>query len=544
MIPFPEESSTERMVPTATLLPSVDWTRFEVEDSDLESIYNLLMEREKPLTSSEMVIALLEERLKRLEREASRAAAPDQATYRPAGEFSVGETLVFPALAHLTGRVVGVRDGENPELGKFRVIQVEFEPNGPRREFAAALRDHPLNETEARVPEEEEPPTPQGILEKYGRILEAKLVERLGRTEDIVRIAGRWFPRALLAEINPGHLNLAEAVLDVGGGGPLPTKALLEHVELPPSVDPLLADFSLDYALQEDDRFDEVGPAGQVLWFLRRLEPPEVLYPPPRLAFSEALHDRSVLTADLLRLERELDDEFSPLGPPDPPQEEVVLSLIFPHWRVGTLPLSAALRPLFPTAYEAPRIRFILVDGHSGEKFPGWVVRNERYVFGLEALYRKYDVPTGGLIRVRGGEAPGEVVVEVADRRRRNDWIRTVSIIEGTQIGFTMLKQPVGTSYDDRMIVGLVDAVALDEAWLRGEQRRAPLEKLVGFVFRELAKLNPQSAVHAQALYSGVNVIRRATPAAIFAELVIRPQYAHVGDLYWRLNEIAGSGLP
>jgi hypothetical protein len=531
------------MVPTATLLPSVDWTRFEVEDSDLESIYNLLMEREKPLTSSEMVIALLEERLKRLEREASRAPAPDQASYRPAGEFSVGQTLVFPALGHLAGRVVGRREGENPELGKFDVIQVEFEPGGSRREFAAALRDHPLNATEARAPEEAEPPTPQGILEKHGRLMEAKLVERLGRTEDIVRIAGRWFPRALLAEINPGHLNLAEAVLDVGGGGPLPTKALLEHVELPPSVDPLLADFSLDYALQEDDRFDEVGPAGQVLWFLRRLEPPEVLYPPPRLAFSEAPHDRSVLTADLLRLERELDDEFSPLEPQPPPQEEVVLSLLFPHWRVGTLPLSAGLRPLFPTAYEAPRIRFILVDGHSGEKFPGWVVRNERYVFGLEALYRKYDVPAGGLIRVRGGDAPGEVVVEVVDRHRRNDWIRTISILEGTQIGFTMLKQPVGTSYDDRMIVGLLDPVALDEAWLRGDQRRAPLEKLVGFVFRELAKLNPQSAVHAQALYSGVNVIRRATPAAIFSELIIRPQYSHVGDLYWRLNETAGSGL-
>lgn len=531
------------MVPTTALFPSVDWARFEVEDSDLEYIYNLLMEREKPLTSGEMALALLEERLRRLEREASRAPAPEQAVYRPGGEYSVGQMLVFAALGRLAGKVVGVRDGENPELGAFNVIQVEFEPDGPRREFASGLRDHPLNEEKARPPVEEEAATPEAILEKHGRTIEARLEERLARTEDIVRIAGRWFPRALLAEINPGHLNLAEAVLDVGGGGPLPTKALLEHVELPPTVDPLLADFSLDYALQEDERFDEVGPAGQVLWFLRRLEPPEVLYPPPRLAYAEIPHDRSVLTADLLQLERELDDEFSPLEPQGSPKEEVVLSLLFPHWRVGTLPLSSSLRPLFPTAYEAPRIRFILVDGHSGEKFPGWVVRNERYVFGLEALYRKYDVPAGGLIRVRGGEAPGEAVVEVVDRRRRNDWIRTVSITDGTQIGFTMLKQPVGASYDDRMLVGLVDPIALDEAWLRGEQRRTPLERLVSFVFRELAKLNPQSAVHAQALYSGVNVIRRAPPAAIFAELVIRPQYAHVGDLYWRLNETGGGPL-
>ncbi len=31
----------------------------------------------------------------------------------------------------------------------------------------------------------------------------------------------------------------------------------------------------MDLALQEDARFDEVGPAGQVLWYLKRLEPEE-----------------------------------------------------------------------------------------------------------------------------------------------------------------------------------------------------------------------------------------------------------------------------
>jgi hypothetical protein len=529
------------MASPSTLFSAVDWTRFEVDESDLEFIYNLLMERENPLTWNEMALALLEDRLRRLEREASRAPETERASYLPGGSYTIGDVLVFPALGRLVGKVVGVRPGENPELGAFDVIQVEFEAKGQRREFAAQLANHPLNIVEEKAPAEAAEVTPQAVLEKHGKVIQARLEERLARTDDIVRIAGRWFPRALLAEINPGHLNLAEAVLDVGGGGPLPTRALLEHVELPPSVEPLLADFSLDYALQEDERFDEVGPAGQVLWFLRRLEPPEVLYPPPRLAYSEIPHDRSLLTQDFLRLEQELDDEFSPLEASDESGDEVVLSLLFPHWRVGTLPLSSGLRPLFPTAYEAPRIRFVLVDGHTGEKFPGWVVRNDRYVTGLDEWYRRYDVPAGGLIRVRRGEVAGEVVVEVVDRRRRNDWIRTVSIADGTQVGFTMLKQPVGTSYDDRMIVGLLDPVVLDEAWLRGEQRRMPLEKLVAFVFRELAKLNPQSAVHAQALYSGINVIRRVPPAPLFCELLTHAQYVHVGDLYWRLGESAGS---
>src|SRR3990170_1129046 len=321
------------MAPPTALLPAVDWTRFEVEDSDLEFIYNLLMEREKPLTSGEMAKALLDERLRRLEIQASRAPVPEQALYCPAGEYSVGELLVFPALGRLSGRVVGLRPGENPELGDFEVIQVELEPNGPRREFAARLKHHSLNEVETGPPVEAEAVTPQGILEKFGRLIQSKLEDRLARTQDIVRIAGRWFPRALLAEINPGHLNLAEAVLDVGDGGPLPTRALLEHVELPPSVDPLLAEFSLDYALQEDERFDEVGPAGEVLWFMRRLEPPEVLTLPEHLEPVAAIEDRGPWTQELTALETELDDELSPLPTPAVAQAEVVLPLIYPHWR-------------------------------------------------------------------------------------------------------------------------------------------------------------------------------------------------------------------
>ena len=529
------------MVPPSALPYASEWSKFEVNDDDLDFIYSLLMDREIPLTTGEMATGLLARRLERLEAEASRLAVPDRVVYLPGGEFQVGQVLVFPALGHLFGTVVGLRVGENPELGSFDVLQIDFVPEGQRREFAARLPNHKLNLVPEPAVEPEAPDTPESILQEHGKLIESRLGASLSQKEDIVRIAGRWFPRALLADINAGHMNLAEAVLDVAGGGPLPTQALLEHVVLPPSVDPLLAAFSLDYALQEDVRFDEVGPAGQVLWYLQRLEPPEVLYPPPRLAYSEVPHDRSGLTPDLLKLERELDDEFSPLEPSAEPRDGIVLSLLFPHWRVGALPLTSALRSLFPTAYEAPRIRFMLVDGHSGEKFPGWVARRERYVTGLEAWYRRYEIPAGGLVKVERGDVSGEVVVSAVDRRKRNDWIRTVSITDELQIGFSMLKQQVGTSYDDRMIVGLIDPVALDEAWLKGEQRRMPIDRLVAYVFRELAKLNPQSAVHAQALYSGVNVIRRLPPAPIFAELVGRPQYIHVGDLYWRFDEAAWS---
>jgi hypothetical protein len=517
------------------------WSDFDVADDDLDAIYNLLLEREVPLTTMEMASALIEQRLERLEEEAKQAAGAGHEVYLPAEGYKVGQTLVFPAIGNAVGEVVGIREGENPDLGAFEVIEVDFEEDDQLREFAAKLEDHILNRPVESESDGDSLESVEGVLTTYGDLIEERLAAKLESVEDIVRIAGKWFPRALLAEINVGHLNLAEAALDVAEGGPLPTKELLEHIEKPAGIDPALMEFSVDYALQEDDRFDEVGPAGQVLWFLKRLEPAEVLYPPPRLESQHPLVNRSVLSEELLELERNLNDELSPLDPIEPVADEVTFPVLFPHWRVGALPLSARLQPLFPTAYEAPRIRFVLVDGHSNEKFPGWVVREKGYVLGLDEWYREYDVPAGGLIKVREGNQSGEVIVETVHRHQSNDWIRTVTIDESGQVGFTMLKQPIGTAYDDLMVVGLIDPVALDEAWLKGKQREMPIDRLVAHVFRELAKLTPQSAVHAKSLYACVNVIRRLPPAVVFSELVTRPYYIHVGDLYWRFEPDAWS---
>ena len=513
------------------------WSDFKLSDQDLDFVFNLLLEREKPLTTREMIEPLVRTHLERLEREASVASKSKHPVYRPAEPYEVGQKLAFPALDGAVGQVVAIRPGENPDLETFSVIEVEFENGAARREFAASLPGHKLNQIVEEQPLAEGIDSVELVLAKYGQPIEADLIERLEAHEDIVRIAYRWFPRSLLANIHAGHLNLAEAVLDVAEGGPLPTEDLVEHIDLPASLDPLLAHFSVDYALQEDERFDEVGPAGEILWFLQRLEPPEVLFPPPRLVYERRPVDRARFTPELEELEIQLDDEFSPGEVTDGGVSQVVLPLLFPHWRVGALPLSPRLRQLFPTAYEAPRIRFVLVDGHSQDRFPGWVLRKEGYVFGLDEWYRKHGIPAGGLVRIRQGDKTGEVIVEALDKRRRNDWIRTVAISEAGQVGFTMLKQPVGASYDEQMVVGLVDPQALDEAWLSGSQRRMSDDRLALYVFRELAKLNPQSAVHAKSLYSGVNVLRRLPPGPIFQELVTRDDYEHVGDLYWRLRD-------
>src|SRR5690606_17943469 len=133
--------------------------------------------------------------------------------------YEPGVNLVFPALDWKRGEVSAVREGHNPDIGEFQVIQVRFE-NGEQREFASGLKDHPLNEA-PQVVEEEQLPAIESILDEYSEQLIGSLEDELDTNPGFVRIAGRWFPRALLIDVNAGHLNLAEAVLDMAGGGPL-----------------------------------------------------------------------------------------------------------------------------------------------------------------------------------------------------------------------------------------------------------------------------------------------------------------------------------
>jgi hypothetical protein len=363
------------------------------------------------------------------------------------------------------------------------------------------------------------------------------LEDGLTANQDFVRIAGRWFPRALLVDINIGHLNLAEAVLDMAGGGPLPTQTLLEQIEIPANVNPKLLEFSMDLALQEDERFDEVGAAGHVLWFLRRLEPEPVLEPPMYLRYPGMDYDRNLLSNEMLALERELDDELSPLEGKYQQMEEVHLRLIFPHWRAGTLPLSSKLRHLFPTAYEAPRIRFTLVDGQSGEKFPAWVVRSKRYVYGLSEWYQKHNLVPGSLIRVQRSKKAGEVIIHADTRRPSREWVRTLLIGSDGGVVFAMLKQTIHSTFDERMTIAVPDVEAVDRVWTQMNKERPAFEKVVVNTVRELAKLNPQGHVHASELYAALNVVRRCPPGPILALLASRPSFTHVGDLHFRFND-------
>ena len=508
------------------------WTDLQITRQDVEFLHNHLFELETPLTARELVSVFIDERVQseRLATQQRRQAGGK--TYFPKDSYAVGENIVFPALNWKHGKVTAVRAGANPEIGAFDVLTVDM-GNGAERFFAANLPNHFLNDEPVTV--EEPGLDAESILRAHGSALERKIEAAFQTDEDLVRIAGRWFPRALLVDVNVGHLNLAEAVLDMAGGEPLPTSALLRDVALPEGVNPKLAEFSLNLALQEDGRFDEVGPAGEVLWCLRRLEPDEVRDVPLYLRYSPIEFDRDELTSQMQNLESQLDDELSEFDAAS--QEivkEVTVSLIFPHLRSGTLPLSARVRPLFPTAYESPRVRFTLVDGKTKQRMPGWVVREHGYVFGLREWYKANDMMPGSLVRIRRGNNPGEVVIE-AKPYRTKDWVRTVIIGADGGMVFAMLKQSISAEFNDRMAFAIPSMDAVDQLWL--QERKRPFEKLVADMIREMSKLTPQGHVHAQELYAAMNIVRRVPPAPLFALLASKPEFTHVGDLHFRLSD-------
>ena len=508
------------------------WTDLQITRQDVEYLHNHLFELETPLTARELVSVFVEERVRseRLATQQRRQAGGK--TYVPKEAYQVGDSLIFPALNWKHGKVTAVRAGTNPEVGPFDVLTVDM-GNGAERLFASNLPNHSLNEQPETI--EEEGFKAEEILQAHGSTLEKKIESAFQVDDDLVQIAGRWFPRALLVDVNVGHLNLAEAVLDMAGGEPLPTSALLKDVAMPEGINPKLAEFSLNLALQEDGRFDEVGPAGEVLWCLRRLEPEEVREVPHYLHYSPIEFDRAALTPAMLALEAQLDDELSEFeSTPNEGIKEVTVSLIFPHLRSGTLPLSARVRPLFPTAYESPRVRFTLVDGKTKQKMPGWVVREHGYVFGLREWYKANDLMPGSLVRIRRSDNPGEVIIE-AKPYRTKDWVRTVIIGADGGMVFAMLKQSISAEFNDRMAFAIPSVDAVDQLWL--QDRKRPFEKLVADMIREMSKLTPQGHVHAQELYSAVNIVRRVAPAPLFALLASKPEFTHVGDLHFRLTE-------
>jgi hypothetical protein len=235
-------------------------------------------------------------------------------------------------------------------------------------------------------------------------------------------------------------------------------------------------------------------------------------------------------------IDLQIDDELEDTETTDEDSNEVSISLIYPHWRVGSLPLSNRLFNIFPTALESPRVRFTFVDGNSGEKFSGWVVRKSRYVSGLKEWYESQGTIPGSIIHVRKGEDPGEVIIRVDKRRSIRDWVRTALVGADGEVVFALLKQTISTSIDERMAFFVPDEELLDQIWETKKWNHAKLEMIIKLIMREQVKLNPQGHVHFQELYSGVNLLYRCPPGVIMQSLMDGQWAVYLGDHYFKLK--------
>jgi hypothetical protein len=514
------------------------WEHLEINEEDLEFLYNQLLEIETPQTSSELVEVLIKERIRQELISQKNHKSKGGTTYLPKDTHKKGDRLIFPLLELAEGEVIAIRAGQNPDYPTFDVLDVEF-GSGVVRQFAAGIEEHKLNDTVQNI-DDDPSLDPKIIIAQYQNIIAVRLSEKFKTIPDLVQIAGAWFPRSLLVDVNIGYLNLAEAVLEVASGGPLSTKSILEQIELPTDVNLKLTEFSMNLALQEDDRFDEVGPAGETLWFLKRLEPEGVQNSPQFLRHQPTILDPLKTEENIRTLNHLVFDELEAEGDLPTKANEITVSLIFPHWRSGTIPLSKSIARLFPTAYEAPRVQFTFIDEDTQKEYSGWVVRPHRYVYGLRDWYEEKGMIPGSLFIIKQGKFPGQVVIQALKKRSTKEWIRTVLVGTDGGIVFTMLKQQISTEIDERMAIAVPDIQSLDAIWEQPSRQKGTPEKSILAIMRELIKLSPQGHVHAQELYAAVNIVRRCPPSVILNVLDKQPNVVHMGDLYFRLNDQGG----
>jgi hypothetical protein len=242
--------------------------RFRLTDDDRELLLDTFMTQSQPLDVAAMAHQLIENRVGKEEK--GRTPVAGASSYQPSSSYQTGDQLVFPSLGGMTGKVVSIRPGKNPRYDAFKVLQVELDSGGAHHEFVAEFRHtHALN-LESDVDAGGETLTLPEIEERFGFYVRQRLEQELAESNEFVRFGSQWLPSGLLVEINEGHRNIAEAMVDITGDA-LPTPEVLKEMGLPGNVARPISEFSINYALSQDRRFRNVGTSEKPRWHLTRL---------------------------------------------------------------------------------------------------------------------------------------------------------------------------------------------------------------------------------------------------------------------------------
>ncbi len=143
----------------------------------------------------------------------------------------------------------------------------------------------------------------------------------------------------------------------------------------------------------------------------------------------------------------------------------------------------------------------------------------------------------GSIIHIKPGKQLGEVLIQPEPKRTNREWIRTLLIGADGGIVYALLKQNIEANFNERMAIAIPSTEVLDELWQKRAENQRPIKQVMMSTMQELAKMNPQGQVHAIELYAAMNCIYRCPPGLVFSLLAQNPEFAAIGDLYYRLSE-------
>lgn len=514
----------------------IEWDNLQLGQADLDFIYNFLLEEEKPMLSKELSKAVINEHIRIYKKELMKKEKTLGQVYRPNHDYKIGEVVLFPIINNQNAKVTAIRDGRNPDVPSFKVVTFLFD-DGIQKEYAGSLADHRLNTINYMANETPSLLDVDEIIRQFGKDIVKNVVSLLSQTDELFSLSDLWFPKALMAEINPGYLNLAEAVMEMEEGVPVTTKKILEAIEYPLDSNEALTEFSFNYAMHKDDRFDEVGSTGNVIWMLKLLEPEDVRKKPLTLKyFSRPDTGKKVDNISLshLMIHDELDDNS--LAVPDKESTTFDICINYPHWKAGTMPLIGAINSIFPTALETDKVIFEFYDRNKDLTFPGWVLIKDKYISGLKKWYRENHVIPGSIIRLSGRDENSIVEISLIPPHSSKDWVRTALFDKKGKLYFEVKQQPIHTEYDERMCIYVENNPQLDVIWEQYNKAGINFNHLLESVFKEISADNPQGIVHFLELYAGINMMHRCPPNELLMSLFESDHFEFLDDLYFRIT--------
>lgn len=124
-----------------------------------------------------------------------------------------------------------------------------------------------------------------------------------------------------------------------------------------------------------------------------------------------------------------------------------------------------------------------------------------------------------------------EIAVE-PERGGGSDWVRSASVEDGRLV-LQMQRTNIAVDCDSNMMLDVPNSEEIVRLMERTAEGDPPLGSLIRTAIRELVKLSSRGVVHAKAIYSVVNLLRRTGTVPVFSELTRNACFDPVGEGFW-----------